>query len=144
MPYFLERLQWVYFHVLYALSVLLHPRESATAVNNYMSRIKGIFPRQNTKGVIFFACDTQFMEQFGYNLIVSCYETARECGVHLDGEGGAEDGCGFSAGKPLDKGEVCRCARFPSTGLRLVGAPLLRSASNSNSLCHCQLKANSM
>src|SRR6478736_3952869 len=83
MPYFLDRARWLYFHGLYALRVLRSPQESVTAVNNYISRIKGIFPRQNANGVIFFACDTQFMEQFGYNLIVSCYETARECGVHV-------------------------------------------------------------
>jgi hypothetical protein len=83
MAYFLARLKWLYFHVFYTLSVLLHPQESATAVNNYIARIKGIFPRTNANGVIFFACDAQFMERFGYSLIFSCYETARECGVHV-------------------------------------------------------------
>src|SRR6476469_3555869 len=83
MPYFLDRARWLYFHGLYALSVLRSPQESATAVNNYMSRIKGGFPRQNANGVIFFACDDQFMERFGYSLIFSCHETARECGAHV-------------------------------------------------------------
>ena len=73
----------MYWHGRYALSVLLHPQKSAMAVDNYLARIKGSFPRANANGVIFFACDAQFMEQFGYNLIFSCYETARECGVHV-------------------------------------------------------------
>lgn len=82
-PRFLRRLQWLYFHGRYALSVLLYPQDSATAVHRHMSRIKGIFPRENANGVIFFACDAHFMERFGYSLILSCYETARECGVHV-------------------------------------------------------------
>jgi len=80
---FLHRVEWCYFHVLYSLRVLSTPQESAAAVNRHISRIKGAFPRENAKGVIFFACDIQFMERFGYNLIFSCYETARECGVHV-------------------------------------------------------------
>src|SRR5689334_6613296 len=83
MRYLLDRARWLYFHGRYALSVLRSPQDSAAAINNYMSRLKGGFPRENANGVIFFACDDQFMERFGYSLIFSCYETARECGVHV-------------------------------------------------------------
>ena|GEM_PF-5369150 len=83
MPYFVDRARWLYFHGRYALRVLLYPQENATAINNYMSRIKGGFPGENVNGVIFFACDDQFMERFGYSLIFSCYEIARECSVHV-------------------------------------------------------------
>ncbi len=82
-PYFLERVEWFYFNVFYSLSVLLNPKESAEAVNSHISRIKGVFPRENANGVIFFACNDQFMERFGYSLIFSCYENAREYGIHV-------------------------------------------------------------
>jgi len=82
-PYFVDRVRWLYLHMSYALEVVLHPQDSATAINKYLSRIKGGFPRENANGVIFFACDDLFMEHFGYNLIFSCYETMRECGVHV-------------------------------------------------------------
>jgi len=82
-PYFLERVEWFYFNLFYSLGVLLNPKESAKAVNSHISRIKGVFPRENTNGIIFFACNDQFMERFGYSLILSCYENARECGVHV-------------------------------------------------------------
>jgi len=53
------------------------------AVNRHVARIKGVFPRENANGVIFFACNDPFMERFGYSLILSCYENARQCGVHV-------------------------------------------------------------
>jgi len=83
MPYFFDRVKWVYSHSRCALSVLLHPQESAMAVNRHVARIKGVFPRENANGVIFFACNDPFMERFGYSLILSCYENARQCGVHV-------------------------------------------------------------
>jgi hypothetical protein len=81
--YFLDRVKWFNFHVSCSLSVLLNPKESAKAVNRHLLRIKGVFPRENANGIIFFACNDQFMKRFGYSLIFSCYETARECGVHV-------------------------------------------------------------
>ncbi|HXG18414.1 MAG TPA: hypothetical protein VNN62_05000 [Methylomirabilota bacterium] len=83
LPYFLERIGWFSVNLFYSLSVLLNPRESAKAVKDHLSRIKGVFPRENTNGVIFFACNDQFMKRFGYSLIFSCYENVRECGVHV-------------------------------------------------------------
>ena len=82
-PYPIERVEWAYFNWLYSLAVLVNPQASATAVENHLSRIKGTSPRPNDVGVMFFACDDRFMARFGYSLICSCYENAREYGVHV-------------------------------------------------------------
>jgi len=82
-PYFFERIEWVYFNWLYSLGVLLHPTQSAQAVNRHTSRINGDFPRENANGIIFSACNDYFLDRFGYNLVLSCYERAHECSVHL-------------------------------------------------------------
>ncbi|MBI3799466.1 MAG: hypothetical protein HY268_21175 [Deltaproteobacteria bacterium] len=80
---YVDRAKWLSAHVSYSLSVLLHPRESAQAVQSHLARIQGVFPRENANGVIFFAGNEPFMERFGYNLIWSCYAHARQCGVHV-------------------------------------------------------------
>ena len=82
-PYIVERVEWVCLNVLYSVGALLSPTSRAKAVENHLSRISGNFPQPNAHAVIFFACDDAFMERFGYNLILSCYEHARECAVHV-------------------------------------------------------------
>ena len=82
-PAYLERVQWWLLHVRHALDALLHPAAQTQIVSRHLARIKGAAPPANANGVIFFACDVQFMERFGFALISSCYEHARECGVHV-------------------------------------------------------------
>src|SRR5262249_33634983 len=81
--YVVARLKWLGCHVSYTLRLLCDPQDSVMAINNYLARIKGMPPCPNPNGIIFFACDTRFMEQFGYSLLFSCYEHARACGVHI-------------------------------------------------------------
>ena len=83
MSTYVERTRWWFAHVSSSLSVLLHPQECAQAVQRHLSRIQGVFPHENAHGVIFFACNDPYLERFGYNLIWSCYENARHCGVHV-------------------------------------------------------------
>jgi len=82
-PYFIERVKWFSLHVLYALDVLRHREATGQAVAAHLARIQGAAPRANPHGIIFFACDARFMQRFGYALIFSCYEHAREYGVHV-------------------------------------------------------------
>jgi hypothetical protein len=82
-PLFLERAEWFSLHVMHSFEVLRHAQESADAIARHLSRIKGASPSPNRNGVIFFACDTVFMERFGSALISSCYENARQCSVHV-------------------------------------------------------------
>lgn len=83
MRYVVEKLKWLCCHVSYTIRLLRHPKERVTPINSYLARIKGMLPCPNPNGIIFFACDTQFMERFGYSLLFSCYEHARACGVHI-------------------------------------------------------------
>jgi hypothetical protein len=82
-PLFLERAKWFYLNVVHAVDVLRNAEENADAIARHLSRIKGASPSANPNGVIFFACDTSFMERFGAALISSCYENARQCTVHV-------------------------------------------------------------
>ena len=82
-PLVVERVQWWALHVAHSFDVLLHSDAHAAIVDRHLSRIKGASPPTNPNGVIFFACDVGFMERFGFALISSCYEHARECGIHV-------------------------------------------------------------
>jgi hypothetical protein len=79
----IKHLTWWWHHVSYTWQLLWNPHENARGVSNYVERLHGMFPRPNPHGIIFFACDTQFMNRFGYSLLFSCYEQAPACSVHI-------------------------------------------------------------
>src|SRR5215470_3294650 len=82
-PRSLQRATWLSLHLVHSMDAVLHTDRHAEVLARHLSRIKGVSPRPNPNGVIFFACDAHFMERFGWALICSCYENARECGVHV-------------------------------------------------------------
>jgi hypothetical protein len=82
-PAFVERAHWFSLHVAHSLDALRHPAVHAQRFQQHLARIKGMAPAPNPHAVIFFAADSGFMQRFGFALIASCYEHARECGVHV-------------------------------------------------------------
>jgi hypothetical protein len=82
-PLFVERVEWFNLHVMHSFDVMRHRGEADDRIVRHLSRIKGASPTYNPNGVVFFACDTSFMQRFGSALISSCYENARECSVHV-------------------------------------------------------------